>query len=295
MGSLYLTDLADVCRRTGYPVIEVDGWERRARGSGGYNGLPTHVMAHHTASGPSSDGWSDVNYCTFGDDDAPLCNLYLSRVPEIFVCAGGATNTNGSGSDPCGLIGDDAMNSTAIGIEAGNDGVGEVWNQAQQAAYVALVAELNAAYDIAPAQCHAHFEWTSRKVDCAGPSEWALSGSWNMNAFRADVEIAGGTPKPPEPTPTPTGDPDMLALDLGTPGTDPWWTRLTYTGSEIVHVVSPADQLQARGKVPIVAVTEAELSALLDTVTAVGPSPFGPGQAPNSALDIKWMQARGRT
>jgi hypothetical protein len=294
MGDRYLTDLADVCRRTGWPVIEVDGWQRRARGSGGYAaGKPDHVMIHHTASGPSSDGWDDVNYCTFGDDDAPLCNLYLSRVPEIFVCAGGATNTNGSGSDPCHWIADDTMNSSAIGIEAGNDGVGEPWPEAQQAAYVDLVAELDAAYGIGAAQCHAHFEWTSRKVDCAGPSRWATSGSWDMAGFRGNV--VGGTP-PPEPTPEPTGDPDMLALDLGTPGTDPWWTRLTYTGSEICHVVSPADQLQARGGVPIVAVTEPELSALLDSVTAIGPSPFGPaGQAPNSALDIKWTQARGRT
>lgn len=206
MGSRYLTDLADVCRRTGWPVIEVDGWQTRARGSGGYDtGRPNHVMAHHTASGPGSDGWDDVNYCTFGDDDAPLCNLYLSRVPEIFVCAAGATNTNGSGSDPCGVTADDSMNSSAIGIEAGNDGVGEHWPPAQQAAYTTLCAVLSDAYGIAPAQVHAHFEWTSRKIDPAGPSDWALSGSWNMNTFRADVELATGTP-PPQPTPTPPED-----------------------------------------------------------------------------------------
>jgi N-acetylmuramoyl-L-alanine amidase len=207
MGDRYLVELAEVCRRTGYPVVEVEGWQSRARGSGGYSsGQPSHIMTHHTASGRSSDGWSDANYCTFGDDDAPLCNIYLSRVPEIFVCAAGGTNTNGTGHDPCGRIGDDTMNSSAIGIEAGNDGVGEIWNERQQAAYVALVAELGAAYGIAPAQCHAHFEWTSRKIDCAGPSEWALSGSWNMNAFRADVELAGTTPTPPQPIPTPPED-----------------------------------------------------------------------------------------
>ena len=62
MGTRYLTDLADVCRRTGYPVIEVDGWQSRARGSGGYDSSrPNHIMVHHTASGPSSDGWDDVN------------------------------------------------------------------------------------------------------------------------------------------------------------------------------------------------------------------------------------------
>ena len=87
----------------------------------------------------------------------------------------------------------------------------------------------------------------------------------------------------------------MLALDFGTPGQDEWWTRLTYTGAELVHVRSPADVLQARGGVPIVSITEIELSALLDTVSTVGPSPFGIGVAPNQALDVKWNQARGRT
>ena len=54
MGDRYLTDLADVARAAGWPVIEVDGWQSRARGSGGFNaGKPDHVMAHHTASGPS--------------------------------------------------------------------------------------------------------------------------------------------------------------------------------------------------------------------------------------------------
>lgn len=195
MGARYLTDLADVCRRTGWPVIEVDGWQNRARGSGGYeSGRPSHIMVHHTASGPGSDGWDDVNYCTFGDDDAPLCNLYLSRVPEIFICAAGATNTNGSGHDPCGITADDSMNSSAIGIEAANDGVGEVWNDDQQAAYTALCGVLSDAYGIAAAQVHAHWEWApGRKIDPAGPSDWAGTGSWDMHAFRADV----GAPPPP--------------------------------------------------------------------------------------------------
>jgi hypothetical protein len=200
MGERYLTDLAEVCRRTGRPVYEGDGWQYRARGSGGYDdGRPNHVMVHHTASGPGSDGWPDVNYCTYGDDDAPLCNLYLDRAGAIYVCAGGATNTNGSGSDPCGLTADDSMNSSAIGIEAGNDGIGERWPDAQLDAYLALVGELEAAYGIGSAQCHAHFEWApSRKTDPAGPDRYALgSASWGMDAFRADV---GAAPAPPDPS-----------------------------------------------------------------------------------------------
>ena len=84
----------------------------------------------------------------------------------------------------------------------------------------------------------------------------------------------------------------MLALDFGVPGVDDWWTRLTYTGAELVWVVSPADQLQARGGVTVVSISEVELNALLDTVQTVGSSPFS---ATNAALDVKWNQARGRT
>jgi N-acetylmuramoyl-L-alanine amidase len=200
MGDRYLMDLADVCRRTGYPVIEVDGWQMRARGSGGYApGQPTHQMIHHTASGPGSDGWPDVNYCTFGDDDAPLCNLYLARDGTIFVCAGGATNTNGSGSDPCGIVADDSMNSSAIGIEAGNDGQGETWPDDQLVAYQRLCAVLCDGYGIAVECIHAHWEWApDRKVDPAGPPRATDHGlSWDMDAFRTDVTNTTPTPIPP--------------------------------------------------------------------------------------------------
>jgi len=205
MGARYLTDLADVCRRTGWPVIEVDGWSQRARGSGGYDGgRPNHVMIHHTASGPDSDGWPDVNYCTFGDSDAPLCNLYLARDGTIYVCAGGATNTNGSGSDPCYVTADDSMNSSAIGIEAGNGGTGEPWPADQQVAYADLCDALCDAYGIGIEQIHGHAEWTSRKVDPAGPSDWADGAdTWDMDAFRDDVR------NEPEPEPTPPPEDEM--------------------------------------------------------------------------------------
>ena len=191
MGSRYLTDLADVCRRTGLPVIEVDGWQQRARGSGGYDaGRPNHVIIHHTASGPSSDGWPDVNYCCFGDDDSPIGNLYLSRDGTVYVMAGGASNTNGSGQDPCGITPDDSMNSHSIAIEAGNNGTGEPWPDAQQDAYLALVSALLEAYGIPAGQVHSHAEWApGRKVDPAGPSRWAYgSATWDEDAFRGDLD-----------------------------------------------------------------------------------------------------------
>lgn len=208
MGARYLTDLADVLRAVGLTVTEVDGWQQIARGSGGYDGAkPDHVMIHHTASGRGSDGWPDVNYCTFNDDDAPLCNLYLGRTGEVWVCAAGATNTNGSGD--CGHLSPDTMNSSAIGIEAGNDGVGEAWPPAQTTAYVVLVSALCAAYGIAVDHVHSHQEWApTRKTDPAGPSPWTSSGTWPMDAFRADLGATPG-PMPPTPHPPPDEEDDM--------------------------------------------------------------------------------------
>ena len=216
-----LDDLAAVCAAAGLVVIEVDGWPSRGRGgtgghsTGGYgSGAPNHVLVHHTASGPASDGWPDVEYCTFHDDDAPLCNLYLSRDGTVYVCAGMATNCNGSGVDPCGMLEDDTMNANSLAVEAGNDGVGEVWPARQLDAYTALVDALCSGYGIPVARCHSHQEYApGRKTDPAGPARYA-SGPYpfDMHAFRADVDH--GTIPAPEPAPIPIPEDDEMSLLL---------------------------------------------------------------------------------
>lgn len=202
----WLDDLADVARRSGFPVIEVDGWPRRCRnGSGGnstggyQSGAPNHLMIHHTATGPASDGWPDVNYCCSGSGDSPLGNLYLSRNGTIYVMAGGAANTNGTGQDPCGIVSPDNMNSQSIAIEAGNGGTGEVWPDAQQNSYVALCEALLEAYGIHVGALHAHWEYSpGRKIDPAGNSRFAGGGSsWNMDTYRGEVWLNLGSDPPP--------------------------------------------------------------------------------------------------
>jgi hypothetical protein len=214
-----LTDLADVCRSTGYSVIEVEGWQNRSRGGAGGAATdgyeldaPNHIIVHHTASGPNSDGWPDVNYMVYGHEDAPCGNLYISRDGSIYVMAGMASNTNGSGQDPCGMVADDNMNAKSIAIEAANDGVGEPWPTVQQNSYVKLVAALGSAYNIEPEQVHSHFEWApGRKIDPAGQSEYASGADmWDMNEFRDDVARERPGPSP-EPVPEPEGD-DMSLL-----------------------------------------------------------------------------------
>jgi peptidoglycan hydrolase-like protein with peptidoglycan-binding domain len=221
MGDRYLTDLDEVCRRTGYPVIEVGGspgqqgdqWKHRGRsGNTGYNsGKPDHIMVHHTASSTSTSGWGDANYCTFSAGDKPITNLLISRSPAtIFVCAGGPTNTNGSGDDPCGIA-NDAMNSSAIGIEASNNGTGETWDDDQLDCYLKLCRELENAYGIPNGRLHSHWEYAGYrgKIDPAGPPR-PYSGhpapmSWNMDSFRGDVATGGGGGPGPTPQPPPDG------------------------------------------------------------------------------------------
>ena len=119
---------------------------------------------------------------------------------------------------------------------------------------------------------------------------------------QAGILEPDSTPDPPTEPDLPTypidpqKDNDMIALDLGVPMQDTWWTRMTYCGDTLTHVVSPADQLQERAKVTVAPIKETELKALLQTVQTIGPSPFYEGgQAPNSALHVAWEQARGRT
>jgi hypothetical protein len=196
VGNRYLTDLAGVVRAAGITVQEEPGWQTRARSSGGYDsGRPDHVMIHHTASGPSSDGQADVNYMCYSSDNRPIANLYLSRSGKVWVMAAGATNTNGSGRCPhCGTT--DNMNSRAIGIEPANDGVGEPWAAVQQDVYVRLTSVLCGHYAIANAAVIAHLEYAAgRKIDPAGQSRYASgAASWAMGRFRADCAAGGGPP-----------------------------------------------------------------------------------------------------
>lgn len=217
MPGRFLTDLADVLRAAGLTVVEVPGWQTRARrdGAGGYaNGTPTHVMIHHTASPASSDGQRDVDYIISGSPDRPISNLYTDRQGRVWVCAAGATNTNGKGVDTWGGgVPPDRMNEYAISNEIANTGVGEPYPMVQQQSVLVSTAALCGAYGVTPHRVRGHFEWApTRKIDPAGPSKWAPSGGkWAMDLFRRDVADRLYPPTPPAPIPS--EDIDMIALD----------------------------------------------------------------------------------
>jgi hypothetical protein len=80
------------------------------------------------------------------------------------------------------------MNEFAIGIEIANRGTGEPYPTIQQETVKLINALLCINYGIPVGNCRGHFEWTDRKIDPSGPSQWAPGGGkWNMDQFRSDV------------------------------------------------------------------------------------------------------------
>lgn len=209
--SIWLTNLADVLRAAGLPVVEMPGWQAAAYPKyGGFIEPPSHVMVHHTASNPGTDPHGDLNYIINSHPLRPICQLYLSRSGTFYVVAAGRCCTNGAGSSAPwnGGVPDGQMNHHAIAIEAANQGTGERWPDAQIHSYVHGVAALCKAYNIPNKHVRAHHEWApGRKIDPAGQSPYAVgSAKWDMNKFRADVAAVATGPTTPQ-------EPEMQYLD----------------------------------------------------------------------------------
>lgn len=221
MGARYLTDLADVLAGAGLEVTTQDGWQTRARSSGGFDGdRPWCVMWHHAASAPNASTESVANYASYGSDVAPVCNIVLGRAGDVIVCAAGATNTNGTGGPVAmsrGMVPVDQMNTHAISVEAVNTGVGEPWPAAQIDAYFAINNALAGAYGLEATDCCTHAEWTpGRKIDPATasavqgtwrPASVNSSGTWSVFDVRAEASRRSSVPPP-------IGDDDDMQVRL---------------------------------------------------------------------------------
>jgi len=227
MGARYLTGMADWLRAAGLTVREYDGWESRARSSGGYDGdRPWQIMWHHTASdsGPGEDAW----YCAEGHTDAPICNIMVNSDGSIDLLAAGATNTNGKGKampSSRGTIPTDSMNTYAVGVEIVNNGVGQHYPQAQIDAAFKVSLALTDALGLTPGDAATHHEYAKdRKIDPATaaavegpwrPTSISSSGTWSHDDLRAELwERENTDPPPPEPHPTPEPGPPAPPLTL---------------------------------------------------------------------------------
>lgn len=215
----YLTQLAEVARRTGCPVTEVSGW--RTRGHGPQPEVQG-VVCHHTA-GPAGGGdYPSLAVVRSGRPglDGPLSQFGLGRSGRIYVVAAGRCWHNAPSTSPL------HDNSSSLGIEAENNG-SQAWPEVQLDAYRRLCAELCREFGLPASRVKAH-----REVNTGKPDPHSI----NMNDFRAAVAalIKG---EPPSPAASWTED---LVKDLPLVGPN--------TDSYAVKTVRGC--LFARGRVP---------------------------------------------
>lgn len=166
----YLTQLADVARRTGCPVTEVDGWKTRGHGP---QPQVQGVVCHHTAGVAGGGDYPSLRVVRDGRPglDGPLSHFGLGRSGRIYVIAAGRCWHNAPSTSP------QHANSTSLGIEAENDGF-QPWPEAQLEAYRSLCAELCREFGLPVSRVKAH-----REVNTAKPDPHSI----DMNAFRAAV------------------------------------------------------------------------------------------------------------
>jgi hypothetical protein len=236
MSGIYYPEILDVLRAAGCTVAEsstTNGWQRRARSSGGFPSAPLGVQWHHTASNTTPA--NDLHWQIVSCPDSPVGNMLLDRTGTFWPVAAGAANTAGKGGPLTmsrGTIPQDSANTRTWAIEAANNGVGEAWPIAQIDAYFRASNALNAHFGNQPADVFNHQTWApTRKIDPATanavqggwrPGSSTSSGTWTQGDVRAEcTRRAAGAPGPRPPYP-PIGD-DMPAQVIKGDGSDTYW------------------------------------------------------------------------
>jgi hypothetical protein len=220
---LWLTDLDACFTAAGIPYTEINAhpsdvtgsssWRTRGRpaSTGQFN--PIGILCHHTASPAGTSDAADINVIMYGNGSAPgpISQLYIGRSATLYLVAAGRCNHGGSGAFPGGQCQD--QNAACLGIEVGNDGIGERWSDAVTDLYADTVAALLDHYGADTSQVWLHASLGPAcgnfKIDPAGP--WQRqpdlpgygAGTWDLDIWRQFVDEHRGGP-PPSPLPPPT-------------------------------------------------------------------------------------------
>jgi N-acetylmuramoyl-L-alanine amidase len=173
--AIYVPWLADAARMTGYPVVEVGGWQQR--GHGGMR-LIEGVVCHHTADGATGD-YPSLRIVRDGRAGlaGPLSAYGLGRNGTIFVIAAGESWHAGASA----WAGFRDLGDEFIGIEAESVGTRNDWTNEQRDCYPRLVAAILHFMRRGADRCAGHREIAlpkGRKIDPA---------FWDMNDFRRIV------------------------------------------------------------------------------------------------------------
>lgn len=206
MGAYWLHDAPAALSDAGLNVHLWPGWATRSRSTGGFDNILA-VVAHHTAGPANQDTFSAAQFHYEASPVRPVGNITLGRDGLVIFGAAGATNTQGAGGPTVlskGTIPLDQGNRYGIAIEACNNGIGEVWPEAQLDAYRRCCAVLCDLYGLDPLRdVIAHYEYApNRKIDPAGgtgQSPYAILTDrylrWDMPRFRNDVHAIMDTVK----------------------------------------------------------------------------------------------------
>jgi N-acetylmuramoyl-L-alanine amidase len=167
--------LPKALRDAGLNVIEVPGWQTRGHGD---MGTVRFIICHHTAEVKSTRTKPTLSILLNGRPDlqGPLCNLALGQDGTFYMVAAGKAWHAGAGL----WRGISDGNGCAVGIEAKNDGVGEIWPAVQIDSYAKGCAAILKYIKAAPDMVCGHKEYAlphGRKPD----------PNFDMNLFRQRV------------------------------------------------------------------------------------------------------------
>lgn len=192
----YQTWIPDRLREYGVPFIEYAGWQNR--GSSSFD--PRGLVIHHDAFSASTPASSILDCMVNGRPDlaGPLCNIWIdddkdggpSGDPVAYVIAAGRANHAGSGGWK-GLSG----NSSVLGIEARNNGLGEPWTSRMLDVYAATCAALMDGINRDTQYLCCHREWApDRKIDPTGidGNSWRSRVQGLRDYWHGNTPIAKG-------------------------------------------------------------------------------------------------------
>jgi hypothetical protein len=268
---IYYAEMLDVLAAAGCSVREnatTDGWQNRARSSGGFPSPPLCVFWHHTASNTSPE--NDLSYMIDGCDDAPVGNLLIDRDGVCWPIAAGASNCAGKGGPATfsrGTVPADSGNTRGWQLEVANAGTGQSWPVAQVDAFFRASNALNAHVGNLPTDVITHAlgagdGYTSRKIDPATadavegpwrPRPTNSSGTWSLGDIRAECltrATATPTPDPPE-LPEDDDMPKNLLVQTDTGGlyvvTSDCSTRLALWGEDYSALAASGEYAMVTG------------------------------------------------
>jgi hypothetical protein len=271
MAQRFLTDLDVALGAAGIPFTGIgyqpaydptgaSSWQTRGRPASTGDFQPEGVLCHHTASPAGTSDRTDLQCILAGNSSAPgpISQLYVGRQGNVYIVAAGRCNHGGGGRRPGIDTGGCAdMNELLVGIEAGNNGVGEFWPDVQTEVYANVVAALCDFYgwDIST-QVFLHATTgppsggCNSKIDPAGP--WQLqpnlvgSTTWNLETWRGFCRQQAGAPIPPIPNPPDVSEEDVakciVHVDDSQPAGSPGYYRFNaiwnWSGTTRFHLAS---------------------------------------------------------